>query len=241
MITLNDITLHRGRKILLEDIKLAFFDQQKIGIIGKNGCGKTSLFLMLLGKLEPSLGSLSLSSQLSIATIEQEIPNIHKPALEYVIDADLRLRDYEADLQTAEQTQDGNKIAELYAALQDIDSFTATTRAAKILHGLGFDDDALARPVNDLSGGWRMRLNIARALFIPSDVLLLDEPTNHLDLEMRDALSLALQEYIGGVILVSHDKHLLRTTINEFILIANKKLISFAGDIDDYRKKMIHN
>jgi ATP-binding cassette, subfamily F, member 3 len=209
MITLTNITLQRGIKILLQDVSIAFFANQKIGIIGKNGCGKTSLFLLLLGTLEASAGEIKLPAKLSVITVEQEIPNATKPAIEYVIDADLVLRDFESALQQAEKDKDAIKIAQLYEAIQHREGFTAKTRAAKILDGLGFDEEQMQQSVNDLSGGWRMRLNIARAIFVPSDVLLLDEPTNHLDLDAVIWLETWLQKYQGLLLLISHDREFL--------------------------------
>lgn len=209
MIVLNNVTLQRGSKILLENTSIAFFAAQKIGIIGKNGCGKTSLFLLLLGILDTISGDVKLPTGLSVVAVEQEIPNTERAAIEYIIDADIVLREYEIALQQAEEQKNGTKIAELYEAIRRHDGFTAKARAAKILDGLGFDKDQMLQPVNALSGGWRMRLNIARAIFIPSDVLLLDEPTNHLDLDAVIWLEKWLQKYPGLLLLISHDREFL--------------------------------
>lgn len=237
MITLNDITLQRGSKILLKNVSIAFYDAQKIGIIGKNGCGKTSLFLLLLGMIETSLGEVKLPSKLSIISVEQEIPNSEKSAIEYVIDADTILREYEIALQKAEERKDGTKIAELYEAIQHRDGFTAKPRAAKILDGLGFDEEQMLKPVNALSGGWRVRLNIARAIFVPSDVLLLDEPTNHLDLDAVIWLEKWLQKYSGLLLLISHDREFLDHITTQTAHFEQQQIKLYMGNYSSFEKQ----
>ncbi len=239
MIVLSNIELLRGTKLLFSAVNASFYNKQKIGVAGKNGSGKTSLFLLLQGILEPSAGNISLSEKLRIVTVGQEIPRSDKSALEYVIDADVVFRKYQHKLATAEASHDGMKIAELYEALQNIDGFTAETRAAKILVGLGFGEAEMATAVNALSGGWRMRLNIARALFIPSDILLLDEPTNHLDLDAVIWLEKWLKQYPGLLLFISHDREFLDKIADNIVNIENKQLKIYSGNYSSFEKQRI--
>ena len=209
MISIKNVTLQQKSKILFEHVSLSFYNKQKIGIVGANGCGKTSMFSMLLGELEPSLGEVLIPTNLSIAHVEQETPNADKPVIEYVIDANIKLRQYEKELDEANSHHDSHKIAELYDAIHHIKGFEAKAVAAKILAGLGFTEKMLGKPVNEMSGGWRVRLNVARTLFVPSEILLLDEPTNHLDLDTVIWLEKWLKKYPGLLLLISHDRDFL--------------------------------
>jgi len=239
MIVLSKVELLRGTKLLFSAVNVSFYDKQKIGVVGKNGSGKTSLFLLLQGILEPTAGDISRSGKLRIVTVEQEIPCSNKSSLEYVIDADVALIKYQHELRTAEKNHDGIKIAELYEVLQNLDGFTAETRAAKILAGLGFSEAEMASRVNVLSGGWRMRLNIARALFIPSEVLLLDEPTNHLDLDAVIWLEKWLKQYPGLLLFISHDREFLDKIADHIVHIENKQLKMYSGNYSSFEKQRI--
>jgi len=236
MITLNNVTLQRGDKLLFENVTQTFFNKQKIGVVGKNGCGKTSLFALLLGQLESPQGDLSLPAKSSIVTVEQEIPQTSRAALDYVIDADIKLRSCEQSLKKAEAKQEGEKIAYYYECLQNLDGFTAEARASKILDGLGFDHDMMSKSVNALSGGWRMRLNIARALFVPSDILLLDEPTNHLDLDAVIWLESWLQKYSGLLLFISHDRDFLDHLATHILHIENRGMKFYTGNYSYFEK-----
>lgn len=239
MITLQNIELQRGTKLLFYKANASFYNKQKIGIVGKNGCGKTSLFLLLQGKLEPLTGSVLITKNLRIVTIEQEIPQSNKSSLEYVIDADAILREHQHKLAVAETNNDGFKIAQLYETLQNLDGFTAEARAAKILDGLGFSHKEITTSVNALSGGWRMRLNIARTLFVPSDILLLDEPTNHLDLDSVIWLEKWLKQYPGLLMFISHDREFLDELANKIVHIENQQLNMYSGNYSTFEKQRI--
>lgn len=237
MISISSITLQRGNKVLLQDASLSCYAQQKIGVVGKNGCGKTSLFALLQEKLIPEHGEISLPNKINLVTVEQEIPESTRLALDYVIDADIELRRLEQELQQAEQSNNGNKIAQIYEILQHQDGFTATARASKILLGLGFDEEQLQNTVNSLSGGWRMRLNLARALFIPSDILLLDEPTNHLDLDAVIWLEKWLQKYTGLLLLISHDREFLDQIVTHIAHLEHKNINLYKGNYSNFESQ----
>ena len=183
MITLSQLALQRGGKPLLENVNLTVQPGWKVGLIGANGCGKSSLFALLLDELHPDAGDLDLPVRWVIAHVAQETPALPTPALEFVLDGDADLRQIERDLQAAEATHDGTRQAELHARFDAISGYSAPARAGKLMAGLGFTAQQLEQPVAEFSGGWRVRLNLARALMCRSDLLLLDEPTNHLDLD----------------------------------------------------------
>ncbi|MEW5891026.1 MAG: ATP-binding cassette domain-containing protein [Pseudomonadota bacterium] len=234
MILLRNLVLARGGRVLLEQVNLQLHPGQKVGVVGANGCGKSSLFALLRGELHQEAGDLELPPDWVIAHVGQETPALPQPAIDYVLDGDAELRQVERELAAAEAAHDGERLALLHERMEHIGGYGARARAAALLSGLGFADAEFDQPVAQFSGGWRVRLNLARALMCRSD-LLLDEPTNHLDLEMRHALTLALQEYEGAVVLVSHDRHLLRTTADALYLAADGRVQPFDGDLDAYR------
>jgi ATP-binding cassette subfamily F protein 3 len=209
MLSLNNIALRRGRKVLIENATLQVHPGQRVGVIGANGCGKTSLFAMLMGELEPDQGELDLNPALELAHVAQESPDGSGPAVDYVMDGDRELRAVQAAIREGEASADRPDLHLLYERMEAIDGFTAEPRASRLLHGLGFAADEFTKPVNQFSGGWRMRLNLARALMCRSDLLLLDEPTNHLDLPALEQVEAALATFTGTVLLVSHDRRLL--------------------------------
>lgn len=225
----------RGARCLIDGARMQLHPGWKIGLTGANGSGKSSLFALLRGQLHADAGDVELPPAWVIAHVAQETPALAQSAIDYVLDGDAELRQIEAGLQAAEAAQQGERIGELHARLQEIDGYGARARAAALLDGLGFVPTDSERPVADFSGGWRMRLNLAQALMCRSDLLLLDEPTNHLDLEMRHALTLALQDYEGAMVLVSHDRALLRATCDQFLLVDGGRISEFEGDLDDYR------
>jgi ATP-binding cassette subfamily F protein 3 len=209
MLSLSNISLRRGRKVLIENVNLQVHAGQRMGVIGANGSGKSSLFAMLLGELEADDGELGLHPQDEIAHVAQESPRGSGSAIDYVMDGDTELREVQAAIAASEVTEDGTAPHALYERLETIDGFSAEARAARLLHGLGFADNELQQSVDAFSGGWRMRLNLARALMCRSDILLLDEPTNHLDLPAILWLERWLKRYEGILLVVSHDRDFL--------------------------------
>ena len=236
MIRFSSLTLARGAKVLLEGADATLNPGDRVGLIGANGSGKSSLFALLREELHADRGDVELPGHWRIAHVAQETPALDRAAVEYIIDGDTKLRQLEAELAA---THDGTRMAELHAALGDAGVYTARSRAEALMLGLGFRMEELEQPVASFSGGWRMRLNLAQALMCPSDLLLLDEPTNHLDLETREALAVALAQFEGTLVLVSHDRHLLRATTEQFLIVANGTLQQFDGDLDDYREWLL--
>ena len=230
MIVLRALQLRRGVKVLFEDASLTFNRGQKIGVTGANGSGKSSLFALLLGELHQDAGGLEIQPGLVVAHVAQETPSTDQLAIEYVLDGDAELRHLERELAAAEQAHNGTRIAELHEDLHRIGGYAARARAAQLMHGLGFDDAEIARPVSQFSGGWRVRLNLARALMCRSDLLLLDEPTNHLDLDAIVWLEQWLSGYPGTLLMISHDREFLDTVANVICHIEGQRVRLYAGN-----------
>lgn len=236
MITFRNVTLRRGASVLMENVEWTIFPGQRIGLIGANGAGKSSLFAMLLGQLTPDKGDVSLPKNWQIAHLSQETPASTETALEYVLAGDAKYRDIEKALIQAENEGDGMKMIALHDQMHRIDGYTAPSRAAKLLDGLGFSPAEQNMMVSEFSGGWRMRLNLGRALMCPSDVLLLDEPTNHLDLDAVLWLEEWIKQYQGTLILISHDRDFLDATVNIIAHIHEQKLTVYTGDYSTFEK-----
>ena len=234
MIRLSQLTLRRGAKVLLEQTDLALNPGDHAGLIGANGSGKSSLFALLRDELHADKGDVDMPRHWRIAHVAQETPALDRPAVEYAIDGDTKLRALQAEL---EATHDGNRMAELHAALADADVYTVKPRAEALLLGLGFKSDELERPVSSFSGGWRMRLNLAQALMTPSEVLLLDEPTNHLDLDAIIWLEEWLRRYPGTLIVISHDRDFLDGVVKTIVHIDQKKLRRYTGDYSSFEEQ----
>ena len=230
MIRLSQVTLRRGTKVLLEGADVALNPGDRIGLIGANGSGKTSLFALLRDELHSDKGEVDFPKQWRVAYVAQETPALDRLALEYAIDGDTTLRRLESELAEAERADDGHRIGELHAALGDAGAYTVRSRAEQLLHGLGFSREQVAEPVASFSGGWRMRLNLAQALMCPSDLLLLDEPTNHLDLDAILWLEDWLKRYPGTLLIVSHDRDFLDAVVNVVVHIDNRKLRRYSGN-----------
>jgi ATP-binding cassette subfamily F protein 3 len=233
MLNIQNLTYLQGGVPLFQQANLQAFADQRIGLVGKNGCGKTTLFRLIRGELKPDGGEVALQSGKTIAHVEQEIASSDQPALEFVLDGDVRLRELENIL-----ARDSHDAAwfEAQQQFEAIDGYGTPARAAQLLNGLGFASDALERPVTSFSGGWRMRLNLARALMHRADLLLLDEPTNHLDLEAILWLEQYLARYPGSILLVSHDREFLNATVNRIAHIHDCVIDSYAGDYDDFER-----
>ena len=237
MIQFRNLTLTRGAKILLEAASFQLHAGHKVGLIGANGAGKSSLFALLRGELHPEVGDLDIPPNWVIAHVAQEMNELNQAALEFTLDGDAELREVEVALIAAETLQEGEKIAELHHRLSDIEGYSAKARASALLDGLGFTQADLTRPVRDFSGGWRVRLNLARALMCRSDLLLLDEPTNHLDLDAVIWLESWLRDYRGTLVLISHDRDFLDAVIDNVLHIEQQRITLYRGAYSDFERQ----
>src|SRR5213594_2498970 len=237
MIRFSQVSLIRGTKLLLEGADVALNPGDKLGLIGANGSGKSSLFALLRGELHADKGEVDYPARWRVAYVAQETPALERPALEYAIDGDTTLRKLETELAAAEAADDGHRIGELHAALGDADAYTVRSRAEQLLHGLGFTHEQMGEAVASFSGGWRMRLNLAQALMCPSDLLLLDEPTNHLDLDAILWLEEWLKRYSGTLLVVSHDRDFLDGVVEVIVHIDAKKLRRYSGNYSSFERQ----
>ena len=237
MIEIKNLTLQRGSKILLDNATATINPRQRVGLIGKNGTGKSSLFALIKGEIGQDKGDLLLPKTWKLAAVAQETPALDTTALDYVLQGDAELQHFQAALAAAEAENDGMKQAELHAKLDEIDAYSAPARAAKLLSGLGFAQDEHAKPVKAFSGGWRMRLNLAQALMCRADLLLLDEPTNHLDLETVLWLENHLASLPCTQIIISHDRDFLNAATTQTLELAQQKLTLYGGGYDFYLKE----
>ncbi|WP_404376234.1 ATP-binding cassette domain-containing protein [Vreelandella aquamarina] len=236
MIALRQVALQRGTQTLLESADLTLHNGVKAGIIGANGAGKSSLFKLLLGELGPDQGDVEMSGGQRIAHMAQEVEALDRPIVEYVLDGDHALRQAEADLQAARDAGDAHREAELHGLIETLDGYSAESRAAQLLVGLGFVQADLTRPLSDFSGGWRMRVNLARTLFMPSDLLLLDEPTNHLDLDALLWLEQWLTRYPGTLLLISHDRDFLDAVCDHIVHMHHQTLELYRGNYSRFER-----
>jgi len=237
MIVIESISLQRGGRPLLENTSLTIHDGQHIGITGANGTGKTSLFKLLLSELGPDIGNIHLPPRLSIAHMAQETEFRDITATEHVIDGDKQLRRLEQELIVAEREQRHDAVAHIHAALQHIDGYNAHYRAEQLLHGLGFTQQDCNRCIQEFSGGWRIRLNLAQVLMCPGDLLLLDEPTNHLDLDATIWLEQWLQRFQGTLLLISHDRDFLDSVTNCIVHVEHLKLNLYKGNYSAFERQ----
>lgn len=234
MIFFTDLILKRGHSVLIENSSATIHTGQKVGLVGKNGCGKSSLFALLKNELQPEGGEVSLPKNWAISWVNQETPALEISALDYVIQGDREYTKLMAELDEANAKNDGNRIATIHAHLDTIDAWTIQARASTLLNGLGFSTEQLQLPVKSFSGGWRMRLNLAQALICRSDLLLLDEPTNHLDLDAVIWLERWLSSYRGTLLLISHDRDFLDPIIDRVIHIKHQKLNEYTGNYTSF-------
>lgn len=237
MLTFSDLALRRGANLLFEKANLTIYKGNKVGITGANGSGKSSLFALLLNELSPDVGSVTLPPNLTIAHVAQETPATSQPAIEYVLDGDAELRNIERKLKEAERANDGLAMAKWHDRLEIIGGYRAEARAAKIMKGLGFRTSELRNSTNQFSGGWRMRLNLAKALMCRSDLLLLDEPTNHLDLDAILWLEDWLLQYPGTLLVISHDRDFLDRIVGQILHIENQTLRLFSGNYSAFERQ----
>jgi ATP-binding cassette subfamily F protein 3 len=241
VIRFSNVSLRRGAKPLLEAADVSIHPGERIGLIGANGSGKSSLFALLQGELHTDRGEVDFPAHWRLAHVAQETPALDRAALDYAIDGDTVLRHLQAQLASAEEKHDGALMGELHAALADADAYTARSRAATLLTGLGFREGELGEPVSSFSGGWRMRLNLAQALMRPSDLLLLDEPTNHLDLDAIIWLEEWLKRYPGTLIVVSHDRDFLDAVVTAVVHIDQRKLRRYTGNYSAFEAQRVQN
>jgi len=230
MISLKNVTLRRGTKVLLDQASVTLNPGEKVGLVGRNGAGKSTLFALFNGTLHEDGGDFDMPKAWRMAQVAQNMPETEQPASEFVLEGDTRLAELRQRLAAAEASGDGMEMAHVYTDLADAGDHDALPRAEALILGLGFRVDELNQPVNSFSGGWRMRLQLARALMCPSDILLLDEPTNHLDLDALVWLEAWLQRYTGTMIVISHDREFLDAVTNVTLHIENAKLTRYGGN-----------
>ena len=234
MITLKNVILRRGAKLLLDSATVTINPGENVGLVGRNGAGKSSLFALLNGSLHEDGGEYFIPSQWRMGQVAQDMPETDQSATDYVVDGDTNLLAAQNEVTASEATEDYERMANAYMALQDAGAHDAAARAQALILGLGFKTTELGNPVNSFSGGWRMRLQLARALMCPSDLLLLDEPTNHLDLDALVWLEAWLKRYEGTMIVISHDREFLDAVTNVTMHIDSGKLNRYGGNYSKF-------
>ncbi|MBV8656970.1 MAG: ATP-binding cassette domain-containing protein [Burkholderiales bacterium] len=234
MIILKNVALRRGSKVLLANASVTLTPGEKVGLVGRNGAGKSSLFAMLNGTLHEDSGDFSIPSQWRMAQVAQDMPETTQSATEFVMEGDTALLAAQAEVAAAEASDDGMRMAHAYMALNDVGAHDAPARAQALILGLGFSVAELDQPVNSFSGGWRMRLQLARALMCPSDLLLLDEPTNHLDLDALVWLEAWLKNYAGTMVVISHDREFLDSVTQVTLHIDHGRLVRYGGNYSKF-------
>jgi ATP-binding cassette, subfamily F, member 3 len=230
MLVLTDLTLRRGVKTVLEQAAVTIAPGEKVGLIGRNGAGKSSLFALLTGRLQADRGDCTWPARWCLAEVAQDIPESEEGATAFVLQGDSKLVAAQLELAQAEAANDGEAMAHAYQAIADADGYDASARAQAMLLGLGFKSEELDAPVNSFSGGWRMRLQLARALMCPADLMLLDEPTNHLDIDALVWLEAWLKRYTGTLITISHDREFLDAITNVTLHLDNAQLMRYGGN-----------
>ncbi|MCC4117274.1 ATP-binding cassette domain-containing protein [Aromatoleum toluclasticum] len=234
MITLKDVTLRRGAKVLLDSTSVTLNPGEKVGLVGRNGAGKSSLFGLLNGTLHEDAGDFHMPAAWRMAQVAQDMPETSQSATDFVIEGDTALLAAQQEVAAAEASDDGERMAYAYMALHDAGAHDAQARSQALILGLGFKTTELCNPVNSFSGGWRMRLQLARALMCPSDLLLLDEPTNHLDLDALVWLEAWLKRYAGTLVVISHDREFLDAITDVTVHIDNHKLTRYGGNYSTF-------
>jgi ATP-binding cassette subfamily F protein 3 len=237
MLNFSDLVLRRGKRQLFTGATFSLFRGEKVGITGENGSGKSSLLALVRGELTPEAGSFDMPSQLTMAHVSQELAASDREAIDFVLDGDAELREIERALSRAEAADDGVRLGELHGRYASIGGYDAASRAAQLMHGLGFGSDDERRPVRAFSGGWRVRLNVAQALMCRSDLLLLDEPTNHLDLDAIVWLEGWLIAYPGTLLLISHDREFLDRVVNRVVNIEHGEAHAYRGNYSSFEEQ----
>src|SRR6185369_11320902 len=237
MLTFSGLSLCRGTRLLISDASFTIYRGEKVGIVGANGCGKSSLLALILGELHPDAGSFDMPSQLVLAHVAQEMAATQRDAVEFVMDGDAELRETEAAMVAAEARDAGAALGELHARYAALGGYDARSRAGRLMHGLGFSAADEARPVAAFSGGWRMRLNLAQALMCRSDLLLLDEPTNHLDLDAVLWLEEWLRGYPGTLLLVTHDRDFLDGVADTIAHVDDRTITAYTGNYSQFERE----
>jgi ATP-binding cassette subfamily F protein 3 len=237
MIIATDLSLARGAKYLIKSSSFTIHPNHKVGLVGANGCGKSSLFASLLGSLPADMGNLSMPTSWKIATVKQETPALEQSALDYVMDGDVEFRQLEAKLAQARADDNGTLEATIINQIDTVNGYSLPARAGELLHGLGFLQEQLVNPVKSFSGGWRMRLNLAQALISRADLLLLDEPTNHLDLDAVIWLQRWLKRFTGTLVLISHDRDFLDDVIGQILHIEHQTAKLYSGNYSAFERQ----
>jgi ATP-binding cassette, subfamily F, member 3 len=237
MISFRNFAMRRGERLLLSDVDLTLHAGWRVGVVGRNGTGKSSLFAALMGELEPDRGDLDVPGKARIAWVAQETPSLPDSALDFVLSGDKAVHDAVRAEAAAVAAEDWEAVAEAHHRLEEVGGYDASARAGKLLHGLGFPAETHGKPVSDFSGGWRVRLNVARALMTPSDLLLLDEPTNHLDLDAVVWLEDWLRRYDGTLLVISHDREFLDNIATHTLHLHEGRAKLYAGDYTAFERQ----
>ncbi len=237
MISFRNFALRRGERLLLSDVDLALHAGYRVGVVGRNGAGKSSLFAALMGEVEPDRGDIDLPGKARIASVSQETPHLPDPAIDFVLSGDAAVHAAIQAEANAFAAEDWEAVAEAHQRLEEVNGYDGTARAGRLLHGLGFPAETHEKPVADFSGGWRVRLNVARALMTPSDLLLLDEPTNHLDLDAVVWLEEWLKRYDGTPLVISHDREFLDNVTTHILHLHDGKAKLYAGNYTAFERQ----
>ncbi|MFZ5635541.1 MAG: ABC-F family ATP-binding cassette domain-containing protein [Pseudomonadota bacterium] len=237
MIAFRNFALRRGERLLLSDVDLALHAGWRVGVVGRNGTGKSSLFAALMRELEPDKGDLDLPGKARVASVAQETPSLPDPALDFVLSGDAEVHAAVQAEANAFAAEDWEAVAEAHHRLEELNGYDASARAGRLLHGLGFPAETHPKPVSDFSGGWRVRLNVARALMTPSDLLLLDEPTNHLDLDAVVWMEEWLRRYPGTLLVISHDREFLDNVTTHTLHLHDGKAKLYAGNYTQFERQ----
>src|SRR5471032_2422570 len=234
MITLRNLQLRRGAKIVLDGVNVNVNPGEKVGLVGRNGAGKSSLFALLAGRLQADAGDFEIPARWRLGEVAQHMPETDDSATDFVLEGDIPLMEAQRELAAAEAAEDGEAMAEAHMKIGEVGGFDASARAQALLMGLGFKSEQVEAPVNSFSGGWRMRLQLARALMCPADLLLLDEPTNHLDLDALVWLEAWLQRFQGTMVVISHDREFLDAVTQVTVHVDNAKLVRYGGNYSKF-------